>query len=325
MIQNLSFDAALDIVNLNINKIKFTQKPLSLFDPITYILSLGGKRIRPALVLLAYDMYAKDYAKAIPACLGVEIFHNFTLLHDDLMDRANVRRGKPCVHIKWNDNAAILSGDAMLIESYKEISKVDNKYLSRTLEIFSKTATEICCGQQLDMEFEQRLDVSLDEYIEMINLKTAVLMGGALEIGALLGGAEQADLDNLYQVGMNLGLAFQIMDDVLDVYGDPATFGKKIGGDILCNKKTYMLISALMDDNEKKELHYWISRREFDEQEKINVFRTIYNRLGIKEKAINDIVMYYDRAILALEKVNVSKEKKQVLYQLAESLNSRNV
>ena len=325
MVVDLNFEKALDIVNVNINKIEYKEKPLSLFEPITYILSLGGKRVRPALVLLAYDLYKKNYEKVIPACLGIEIFHNFTLLHDDLMDNADVRRGKPCVHNKWSDNVAILSGDAMLIESYKEISKIDPKHLGTTLEVFSKTATEICCGQQLDMEFEKRMDVTIDEYIEMIHLKTAVLMGGSLKIGALIADAPDEDLINLYDFGQNIGLAFQIMDDVLDVYGDEASFGKRIGGDILCNKKTYMLVSALMNKAESKELTYWINKKEYEEQEKINVFVSIYNRLNIKEKAEQAILMYYNKAIKALDQVNVDKARKEQLYQLAESLNTRKV
>lgn len=264
-----SFDEVLEKVNNSITSIKYTQVPHTLFDPIEYILSLGGKRVRPALALMACNLYKDEVEDAIPVALGIEIFHNFTLLHDDLMDRADVRRGKPTVHIKWSDNIAVLSGDAMLIEAYKEISKVNPKYLLPILDLFSTTATEICCGQQLDMEFEQRMDVSTSEYIEMIRLKTAVLLACALKEGAMVADADEADANNLYDFGINIGLAFQLKDDLLDVYGDPETFGKRIGGDILCNKKTYLLINALADQSARNELIGWIEKEEYDEEEKI--------------------------------------------------------
>lgn len=319
-----TFDKVLDIVNCEINKKTYPHKPDSLFEPITYILSLGGKRVRPALTLMAYNLYKGDISAAIPIALGIEIFHNFTLLHDDLMDRADMRRGKPSVHIKWNDNTAVLSGDAMLIEAYKEITKVDPAYLQPVLELFSHTATEICCGQQLDMEFEKRMDVTIDEYIEMIRLKTAVLLGCALKEGAMIAGASVADMDHLYEFGINIGLGFQLKDDLLDVYGDYSSFGKKIGGDILCNKKTFLLINALADESVNKELVHWIEKQEFDENEKIKAVTEIYNKLNLKQKSEQLIRQYYEKAIANLDLVNISKEKKTEIYQLAESLMSRN-
>lgn len=319
-----SFDEVLDIVNKNIKGITYTQNPLSLFEPITYILSLGGKRVRPALALMACNLYKDEVEDALPVALGIEVFHNFTLLHDDLMDRADMRRSKPTVHIKWNDNTAVLSGDAMLIEAYKEIAKVKPQYLLPIMNLFSTTATEICCGQQMDMEFEQRMDVSTLEYIEMIRLKTAVLLACALKEGAMVTGASETDCSHLYNFGINIGLAFQLKDDLLDVYGDPETFGKRIGGDILCNKKTFLLINALADQSVKDELIEWIEKKDFDENKKIKAVTAIYDKLNLKQKSEDLINEYYIESIKCLEKVNVSKERKEVLFQLAQSLKSRN-
>lgn len=318
-----NFDNVLDIINSHIDTIQYNYHPSSLFEPITYILSLGGKRVRPALALMSYNLYKDDIERAMPAALAVEVFHNFTLLHDDLMDKADMRRGKPTVHLKWSDNSAILSGDAMLIEAYKEISKVEEKHLSKCLEVFSKTATEICCGQQLDMEFEQRLDVSASEYLEMIRLKTAVLLGGSLQMGAIIADASADDIKYLYDFGNDIGLAFQLMDDLLDVYGDSSKFGKRIGGDILCNKKTYLLIEALSNPEERENLLHWINKESFDEKEKIKAVTDIYNRIGVKEKTEKTINEFYQKAISALEQVNVDEQYKQELYKLSKSLKSR--
>lgn len=319
-----SFERVLEYINKDIENISYDHNPKTLFEPITYILALGGKRVRPALALMSYNLYDKDIQKAMPAALAVEIFHNFTLLHDDLMDKADMRRGKPAVHIKWSDNSAILSGDAMLIEAYKELCKLEGNKLVECLNVFSTTATEICCGQQLDMEFEQRLDVTIDEYIEMIRLKTAVLLGGALEMGGIIGGAAKEDLENLYKFGIYIGLAFQLMDDLLDVYGDTASFGKRIGGDILCNKKTYLLISALNGASKKDELLGWINKTEYSEEEKIKAVTEIYNSLGIKEKTEEKVQEYYLKAIDALKLVKVEEDRKSELYALAKLLKVRN-
>ncbi|MBK5720265.1 polyprenyl synthetase family protein [Dysgonomonas sp. Marseille-P4677] len=318
-----TFDEILDIVNSNINTIKYKNAPQSLFEPITYILSLGGKRVRPALALMSYNLYKDDIEKVIPIALAVEVFHNFTLLHDDLMDRADMRRGKPTVHIKWNDNTAVLSGDAMLIEAYKEIAKIESAYLPEVLDLFSVTATEICCGQQYDMEFEQRIDVSIPEYLEMIRLKTAVLLACALKEGAIVAGASKADAENLYNFGINVGLGFQLKDDLLDVYGESSSFGKKIGGDILCNKKTFLLINALSDESAREELMNWINKVDFEETEKIKAVTDIYNKLGLKQKSEDLINDYYKEALICLDKVSVDKAKKAELYELAESLMTR--
>lgn len=319
-----NFDEILGYVNKDIEKISYDYSPKTLFDPISYILSLGGKRVRPALVLMAYNLYGEDLQKAVPAALAVELFHNFTLLHDDLMDRADMRRGKPTVHIKWSDNSAILSGDAMLIEAYKELCQLDSKYLVECLDVFSTTATEICCGQQFDMEFEKRLDVTINEYLEMIRLKTAVLLGGALKMGAIIGGASKEDVDHLYKFGNYIGLAFQLMDDLLDVYGNSENFGKRIGGDILCNKKTFLLISALNDSRENDNLLHWINKKEYQEKEKIEAVTEIYNQLRIKEKTEEKVKEYYQKAIEMLDRVQADTDRKKELYVLAKQLNVRN-
>lgn len=318
-----SFNEVLDIVNKSIVEIKFTEKPQSLFDPISYILSLGGKRVRPALVLMGNNLYSDNVNESIPVAKAIEIFHNFTLLHDDLMDKADMRRGKDAVHIKWSGNTAILSGDAMLIEAYKEIAKVRKDILPEVLELFSKTATEICCGQQYDMEFEKRLDVTIPEYIEMIRLKTAVLLGCALKEGAIIGGSSTKDAEALYNFGVNIGLAFQIKDDLLDVYGNIAEFGKKIGGDILCNKKTFLLISALQSQKSKDELLSWINKAEYADAEKIKAVTDIYSSLQLKEKSEQLIHEYYEKSIIELGRVSVDEAKKTELKKMAESLMSR--
>lgn len=316
-----TFDEILHKVNTEISAINYEgYQPSLLFEPISYILGLGGKRVRPALALMSCNLYSDEVSRALPIAKGIEIFHNFTLLHDDLMDRADIRRGQPTVHKKWTDNVAILSGDAMLIEAYKEIAKVEEKYLKVILDQFSIMATDICRGQQYDMDFEKRMDVTVEEYIEMIRLKTAVLLGCALKEGAMICDAPESDLYNLYEFGINLGLAFQLKDDLLDVYGDEASFGKRIGGDILCNKKTYLLISALSEDVSREKLISWINKSEFDENEKIEAVRTIYNKLKLKEQSEDLIQEYYLKSIKNLDEVKVSKERKQALYLLAENL-----
>lgn len=319
-----NFDDILDIINDEVNNIKYDNEPQNLFLPIEYILGLGGKRVRPALALMGHNLFKDELRDVIPIALGIEIFHNFTLLHDDLMDRADVRRGKPTAHKKWSDNIAILSGDAMLIEAYRFVTQTKAEYLPEVLDLFSKTATEICCGQQYDMEFESRLDVTIEEYIEMIRLKTAVLLGCALKEGAIVGGASKDDADYLYDYGINIGLAFQLKDDLLDVYGDPETFGKRIGGDILCNKKTFLLINALQNPESNAEILEWVNKTSFDESEKIDAVTAIYNRLNLKSVSEKLIRKYYEKSISCLNKVSVSEEKKNALSKLAEDLMFRN-
>lgn len=321
----LAFENILQRIETEISQLQFNNPPKSLFDPIEYTLSLGGKRIRPSLVLMACNIYNENIENAIKPALGLEVFHNFTLLHDDLMDEADKRRNKPTVHKVWNANAAILSGDAMLIAAYQLIEQTEDKHLRQVLNLFSQTALEICCGQQYDMEFESRDDVKEEEYIEMIRLKTAVLLACSLKTGALLGGASQEDADNLYAYGINIGLAFQLQDDLLDVYGDTKTFGKNIGGDILCNKKTFILINALRLANEKQKetLSCWMEKKEFNAAEKIKTFTTIYNELGLKELTENKIESYYKEAQKNLNALQVSPEKLAILKGVCDKLMHR--
>jgi geranylgeranyl diphosphate synthase type II len=321
-----SFNEILQIVESEISAINWHREPYGLYEPIEYVLGLGGKRIRPALVLMACNLFADNVLPAVKPALGVEIFHNFTLLHDDIMDKAPVRRGKPTVHQKWNDNAAILSGDLMQIEAYKFVSVAPQNVLKQVLDTFSQTAAEVCEGQQFDMDFETRENVSENEYLEMIRLKTAVLLGGALKIGALIGGAEVADTQQLYDFGINIGLAFQLKDDLLDVYGDEQTFGKKIGGDILCNKKTFLLINALEREKAQNatELSELLKTFSGTDDEKIRCVTHIYNSLNIKEISEQKMDFYYKKALDNLDNINVEKLKKNELFALSEKLMHRN-
>lgn len=317
----------LDIVRGHIAGLQFTRTPKGLYDPVSYVLSLGGKRIRPVLMLMAYNLYREDVKSILQPATGIEVYHNYTLLHDDLMDRADMRRGKATVHKVWNDNVAILSGDAMLVLAYQFMAKCASEKLKDVMDLFSLTALEICEGQQLDMEFEQRKDVKEDEYIEMIRLKTSVLLAASLKIGAILGGASKEDADALYDFGVNLGLAFQLKDDLLDVYGDPLRFGKNIGGDILCNKKTYLVIKAFEHANTDQEalLNDWFTRETFDPQEKIAAVTRLYNEIGVKALCENRIVEYSKRASESLNRVNVPAENKQELETMMNELMHREV
>jgi geranylgeranyl diphosphate synthase type II len=318
------FQEALAMIRREIQQIDYPAHPRRLYEPVAYLLSLKGKKIRPALTLLACNLFKESTSEAINMALAWEIFHNFTLMHDDVMDQADLRRGEPTVHVKWNENTAILSGDAMLILAYNYLSRSNTLHLKELLDLFSQTAAGICEGQELDMQFEERLDVTETEYLEMIRLKTAILLGGCLMSGAIIGGADQKDQQFLYDFGIYLGLAFQIQDDLLDVFGDSSIFGKKIGGDILCNKKTYLLVNALhvAGEEEKKELLFWLETTGKD-KEKIRAVTQIYHQLHIKEKARDKIEEYYQKAVLALKSVGVVEEKKTVLMKLAEELMSR--
>lgn len=303
-------------------RLTFDQPPRSLFDPITYILSLGGKRIRPALALMACDLFGGKNEDVLQPALGLEVFHNFTLLHDDLMDEADRRRDKPTVHKLWNPNVAILSGDAMLICAYQLVAKANDKAI---LELFSRTALEICAGQQYDMEFESRSDVTEEEYLEMIRLKTAVLLACALKVGAMIGGASTADADALYDYGIHIGLAFQLQDDLLDVYGDPKTFGKNIGGDILCNKKTFLLINALSaaSEEQRQVMEDWMARKTYDAQEKIAAFANLYNELSIRDLTERRIEDYYRMANEDLARLSIAPETLSVLKGTCDRLMKR--
>ncbi len=305
-------------INQYIKELAFSRKPQGLYNPIEYVLSPGGKRIRPVLMLMAYNLYRDDVEAIFDPATAIEVYHNYTLLHDDLMDRADMRRGKATVHKVWNDNAAILSGDAMLVLAYQYMARVKTDCLKPVMDLFSQTALEICEGQQLDMEFETRHDVTEEEYIEMIRLKTSVLLAASLKIGALLGGASSADANALYDFGMHMGVAFQLKDDWLDVYGDPAVFGKKIGGDILCNKKTYMLIQALRSakGDQLNELNDWIEAEQPNPQEKIAAVTRIYNATGVKQMCEEQIALYTRKGLESLERVALPAEMKEQLSQL---------
>ena len=303
-------------VNGEIARMPFDRKPAELYAPIRYVLSIGGKRIRPVLMLMGYNLYREDVESIFSQALGIEVYHNYTLLHDDLMDRADMRRGMPTVHKKWNDNAAVLSGDSMLVMAYRYMEQgCPEGKLGEVMRLFTETALEIGEGQQYDIDFESREDVTEEEYIEMIRLKTSVLLACALKIGATLAGAPAQDAGLLYEFGENLGLAFQLQDDYLDVYGDPAVFGKKIGGDILCNKKTYMLITALnrADESDKEALLHWIGAADFVAEEKIAAVTSIYNRIGMAGICEEEIEKYYARGLEFLNKVSVDASLKENL------------
>ncbi|MGM9621403.1 MAG: polyprenyl synthetase family protein [Bacteroidaceae bacterium] len=301
------------------------RKPEGLYAPIKYVLSLGGKRIRPVLMLMAYNMYKPDVDEVMKVALGLEVYHNFTLLHDDLMDRADVRRGKPCVHKVWGENTAILSGDNMLVMAYRLVSACSPLQMPLVMDIFTETALQIDEGQQYDMDFEDRMDVVEEEYIEMIRLKTSVLLACALKIGALLGGATEHDADCLYAYGEKVGLAFQLQDDYLDVYGNFDTFGKAIGGDILCNKKTFMLINAYNRAPEalRNELERWLTALSYDPDEKIKAVTRIYTQVGVDKMAQERISSYIKEAGEILDRVNLPDERKSVLRQWTEQLMNR--
>ena len=307
------------MVNDFISNLPYEREPQTIYDPIRYVLSLGGKRIRPVLMLLAYNMY-KDNPEHIlmPAC-ALETYHNYTLLHDDLMDNADVRRGKPTVHRKWNANAAILSGDTMQVLAYQRLAQCDEDKLPELLHLFTETALQIGEGQQYDMEFETRDDVTEEEYIEMIRLKTSVLLACATKMGALLADASKQDTQQLYRFGELVGLAFQLQDDLLDVYGDPQVFGKAIGGDITSNKKTYMLINAFLHANDKQraELTHWTTVNDFDRQEKIEAVTRLYNEIGIRELCEKKINTYFQESLECLESIPLPAERKEVLRRYA--------
>ena len=312
----------LENINQHISSISYSRNPKGLYDPIKYVLSLGGKRIRPVLMLMSYNLYRDDISSIYNLATGIEVYHNYTLLHDDVMDCADVRRGKPTVHKVWNDNVAILSGDAMLVLAYQYMSSCMPEHLKEVMDLFNLTALEICEGQQLDMEFESRSDVSEMEYLEMIRLKTAVLLAASLKIGAILGGAPADDAENLYQFGMQIGIAFHLQDDLLDVYGDPEVFGKKIGGDILCNKKTYLLITALerADEEQRFRLNAWLDKVNADPSDKIKAVTEIYNTLSVRAICENKMREYYTLAMQSLDAVKVTEDKKKELKNLVKLL-----
>ena len=318
-------DEILKMVNEFLDHLSYDRKPESLYEPIKYVLSMGGKRIRPTLMLLAYNLYKENPEDILMNACALETYHNYTLLHDDLMDNADMRRGHLTVHKKWNDNTAILSGDSMLVLAFQRMMQCDEKHLKDILDLFTVTALEIGEGQQYDMEFETRNDVKEEEYIEMIRLKTSVLLACALKIGAILADASAEDADNLYKFGEQIGLAFQLQDDYLDVYGDSKVFGKEIGGDITSNKKTYMLINAFNKANaaQREELTRWVSARDFDRNEKVDAVTRLYNEIGIDQLAQEKIAYYFAQSKKYLDAVNVPEEKKEELRKYAQKMMKR--
>ena len=315
----------LNKVNTFIDQLPYDRRPASLYAPIKYVLSLGGKRIRPVLMLLAYNLYREAPERILMQAVALETYHNYTLLHDDLMDNADLRRGHETVHKRWDANKAILSGDSMLVLAYQRMQQCDGRHLQAVLDVFTETALEIGEGQEYDMSFETRNDVTEAEYIEMIRLKTSVLLACAVKIGAILADAPEDDIRNLYKFGEQLGLAFQLQDDLLDVYGDPAVFGKAIGGDITSNKKTYMLINAVnrADDEQRRELTRWITATDFDREEKVKAVTALYDQIGIRQLCEQKINYYFDECRKYLAKVGVSDDRKQMLLDYTDEMMKR--
>lgn len=320
-----NFEELLYIVEERISQLELDKSPKELYEPIAYILDNKGKRIRPVLTLMACQMFSENIDKAIDAAVGLEVFHNFTLLHDDIMDNAPIRRGKPSVHEQWSPNTAILSGDAMMVEAYKLMLKAPDFCLREVLDVFSNIALGVCEGQMYDMQFETRSEVTEAEYLEMIRLKTSVLLAACLKTGALIGEASIKEANLVYDFGLYLGLAFQLKDDWLDVYGNPELFGKKNGGDIVVNKKTFLLIKALelANPKQKEELEKWLSETTFDETEKVEAVKTIYEALNISGITLDKAKFFSEKAFKCLEQVNVPKEKKQALTELGNKLLNR--
>lgn len=321
----INADQILKLVNDYLVQLPYDRRPASLYEPIRYVLSMGGKRIRPVLMLLSYNLFKEDPETILmPAC-ALETYHNYTLLHDDLMDNADLRRGHETVHKKWNANTAILSGDSMLVLAYQRMQQCSSDKMADVLALFTETALEIGEGQEYDMAFEHRDDVSEEEYIEMIRLKTSVLLACALKIGAILAGASKEDADNLYRFGEQIGLAFQLQDDFLDVYGDTRVFGKAIGGDITSNKKTFMLINALNHANEeqRRQLESWIGATKFDRDEKVAAVTRLYNEIGIDRMAQDKIAYYFEQSRKYLQAVSVDESRKAELAAYAQRMMNR--
>jgi len=316
---------AQNLVEKHIQNLSIPDTPPELYEPVRYILSLGGKRIRPALVILACDLFDGEVASALIPAVAIEVFHNFTLLHDDIMDRSELRRGKPTVHVKYNENVAILSGDVMSILASRLMNQAPGVVLNVVHEVFTLTAMQVCEGQQMDMNFEELLSVTEEEYLTMITLKTAVLIAASLKIGAILGGSSQRDAEDLYEFGKNLGIAFQLQDDLLDSYGDPAVMGKKQGTDIVDNKKTFLVIQALEAASlaQKEELMGWLKEKDKDPNEKIRAVTSIFDALNVKEVTEQRIRDYYQQALTNLENLNRPEERKAELFNFASFLMTR--
>lgn len=315
----------LEDFNRTLAGMSYPSEPEGLYEPIAYVLKMGGKRLRPVFMLLTYSVFQEDYMDIMPAAIGLETYHNYTLLHDDLMDNADIRRGMATVHRRWDANTAILSGDEMLVLACREILGTKNEHTWRAMEVFLKTAIEVGEGQQMDMNFEKRTDVTEEEYVEMIRLKTSVLVACAVKMGAILGGAEEESCKRLAQFGESVGLAFQLQDDLLDAYGTTEVFGKRKGGDILQNKKTWLLINAFerADECNRKELNRWLSANDADPDEKVGAVIEIYDKLGVAEACNERIDHYFNQAQWQLNEVGLPREGREELWAFAESLCGR--
>ena len=322
-----SWEQIREIVNEFIQNLEIERHPKDLYIPITYTLSQSGKRVRPVLFLMAYNMYKDNVSDVLYPAVAMETYHNYTLIHDDVMDCADIRRGKPTVVAKWGENAAILSGDTMLVLAYEFIAKSPDDKLRGMLNLFTTTAKEIGEGQQFDMEFETRDEVREEEYLEMIRLKTSVLMAACLKMGGILAGASESDLANLYAYGETMGMAFQLQDDMLDAYGDVEVFGKKIGGDIVCNKKTFLLIKAmeLASDEQRAVIKEWMSKKSFDEQKKIAAIKAVYDELDICKVCQERINELFAKCDSYIDAVSVPAERKVALKSFVDSLLNRNL
>ncbi len=315
----------LQLIEKEISELSYGEYPKNLFEPIEYIMSLGGKRLRPTLGLLSYQLSGGEVDSVVRPILALEIFHNFTLMHDDIMDNAPIRRGRPTVHEKWDETVAILSGDTMLVKAYDFLLESNSSNLKTVIARFNRTAVEVCMGQQIDMNFEKEDIVEESDYIEMIRLKTAVLLGYSMELGALLGGLSIEKASALFEIGQNLGIGFQLMDDYLDVYADASKFGKQVGGDIISNKKTYLLINALKKAEGKlaEELNNWLKKEKFDSEEKVRAVTEIYDELKIPEMTRKKIDQYFDLGITQLDNFDGNQSSKELLKQYAVKLMNR--
>ena len=321
-----NYETLIEYFEGKLDKIEYNNRPLELYSPIKYTLSFGGKRIRPVTTLMGCELFCNDFKKALPQAIAIELFHNFTLIHDDIMDNAPIRRGKETVFKKWNSNIAILSGDTLFALAYQYAQQADKEILHDTLSVFNNTAIEVCEGQQFDLNFETDNRVTVDEYINMIRLKTGVLFGASLKIGALVGGASKEDADLLYDFGVNIGLGFQLKDDLLDTFGDENIFGKKTGGDIITNKKTFLYIKALeIADNETKEkLLELYNTPDIDPELKINSAKSIFTKLKIDKAANHEIDKYFIKGMESLNSINVAVDKRECLREVAVKMIDRN-
>jgi geranylgeranyl diphosphate synthase, type II len=318
----MNVQQALQSMNQTIASLQYGQRPIELYEPIRYMMALGGKRLRPLLTLLSAGIFTEDWEKAIKPAIAVEVFHNFTLMHDDIMDKAPLRRNQPTVHTKWNDNVAILSGDVMLVNAYQLLVDVEPRILRHVLMRFNRVAAQVCEGQQLDMNFETMDQVSEAQYLEMIELKTAVLLGFSMELGGLIAGADEVDTRLLWNAGTHIGIGFQLKDDLLDVFGEQQKFGKQVGGDIIANKKTFLLIEAMEKAGkpERQQLDYWLAATEFDKTEKVKAITDIYNQLNVRQLTEARMDEYFSVGMASLKQLHVDESRKATLLQFVEQL-----